>query len=208
MIDTKFTDDMETSAYLSRLALFIPVIITGLILNRVRGIRIHLLPVVSASVIYALSILVIVMEESLYYYYVIMTFVSAFLVFFFGKNEYYNNFLHQNQIYKDVGYQVCYLPHDKGANKVDVYYPANITEDIKYKDVKWASDGMNQLKGLTEFSFGFIPQFMFKHLLEIELGVNLNSPLVDGEFFTPIIFSHGMGQMSSFFSTLFKDLAM
>jgi hypothetical protein len=68
------------------------VIATGYIMHHFRGIRIHLLPVASASAIYGVSILVIMMEETMYYYYLIMAFVSAFLVFFFGKNEFYNNF--------------------------------------------------------------------------------------------------------------------
>lgn len=49
---------------------------------------------------------------------------------------------------------------------------------------------------------------MFKHLIEVRQGVYLNAPIVESQNLTPIVFSHGMGQMSTFFSTIFKDLAL
>ena len=99
MIDAKYAVDLDHSAYLAWLLLFLPVVATGVVLNRVRGIRIHLVPAASAGAVYAVSILAMVAEESAYYYFLIMTFLSAFLVGFFGKTEFYSRFIHQNQIY-------------------------------------------------------------------------------------------------------------
>jgi hypothetical protein len=49
------------------------------------------------------------------------------------------------------------------------------------------------LKGLKNFTFGYGPHFIFKHLLEVRQGVYLNAPLASGDqALTPVVFSHGV----------------
>lgn len=78
----------------------------------------------------------------------------------------------------------------------------------------WAYDGEHMVKGLMKFAADIPPASPFYFLQSVKQKVLVEAPLVklpesdkhEGKFI-PIIFSHGVGNTMSTFSTLCKDLA-
>jgi len=52
---------------------------------------------------------------------------------------------------------VAYLPDKLGANKVVIYYPAQHNTETDDDDIAWAMEGPALLKGISKFSFGWLP---------------------------------------------------
>lgn len=78
----------------------------------------------------------------------------------------------------------------------------------------WAYDGEDMIKGLIKFSADMMPANPFYYLLGVKQRVKVEAPLVklpendkhQGKFI-PMVFSHGVGNTMSWFSTICKDLA-
>lgn len=58
-----------------------------------------------------------------------------------------------------------------------MYYPTKKSDDNKYFDMKWASDGENTLKGLMKFALDILPANPFKHLLNLRMNIRYKAPL-------------------------------
>jgi Platelet-activating factor acetylhydrolase, isoform II len=96
------------------------------------------------------------------------------------------------------------------GNRVMMYYPTDKKDLKSYKDSNWAYDGDHTIKGLMKFGADILPQGPFKHLDSIKQNVRMNAPLSTIEKIdkvVPIIFTHGVGNTMSFFSTILKDIA-
>lgn len=95
-----------------------------------------------------------------------------------------------------------------GGNRVSIYYPTPKDGKGDYSDYKWAYDGEDTVKGLMKFGDDILPKGPFRHLAGIRQGVRVKAPLPEKqEKLVPVIFTHGIGNTMSFFSTIFKDLA-
>lgn len=78
----------------------------------------------------------------------------------------------------------------------------------------WAYDGEHMVKGLMKFAAEIPPATPFYFLQSVKQKVLVEAPVVklpesdkhQGKFI-PIVFSHGVGNTMSTFSTLCKDLA-
>lgn len=95
-----------------------------------------------------------------------------------------------------------------------IYYPTEAKEGSNYKDMMWAYDGEHIIKGLKKFAAGIMPESPFKYILSIKQKVMVDAPLAklpdsdkhQGKYI-PMIFSPGVGNTLSWFSTICKDLA-
>ena len=65
------------------------------------------------------------------------------------------------------------------------------------------------MKGISKFLMSYLPEFLFYHLVEMTQGVFKEAPVLQegNETYPLVLFSHGVGQTCTFFSTIFKDLA-
>lgn len=65
------------------------------------------------------------------------------------------------------------------------------------------------MKGISKFFNSMLPEFLFYHLVEIRQGVFKDAPVLQDsqQKYPLVLFSHGVGQTCTFFSTIFKDLA-
>ena len=90
-----------------------------------------------------------------------------------------------------------------------IYYPTSKSDNGTYRDYKWAHDGEHTLKGLMKFGADILPAGPFRHIQSIKQNVKVNAPINKREEgkFVPIIFSHGVGNTMTWFSTIIKDLA-
>ena len=78
----------------------------------------------------------------------------------------------------------------------------------------WAYDGEHMIKGLIKFGADLVPSGPFYYLLSVKQRVKVDAPLIKLEEndkhqgkFIPLVFSHGVGNTMSWFSTICKDLA-
>lgn len=101
-----------------------------------------------------------------------------------------------------------------GQNRVLIYYPTEKDQKEFYPDYKWAMDGDKMLKGLYRFAAKLVPMGPFYSLTNLRLGIKVKAPLIKfgkkdkhGSKFVPIIFSHGVGNTTTWFSCILKDLA-
>jgi platelet-activating factor acetylhydrolase len=166
-------------------------------------------PLIMGFSIYGVSLLFETLEEITFYYYYLTCLTSIVLVYFFGGIE-YNNFVPSGR--HAVG---CIETITKmGQNRVLIYYPTKKDSSERYPDYKWAMDGDHILKGLVKFAADLVPQNPFYHITHLKLNVRVKAPILNldqkdkhGGKFIPIIFSHGMGCTTTFFSAICKDMA-
>ena len=117
----------------------------------------HIVPAMSGFCAHLMSLIFQHFDETTYYYYILTTMASGVLLVFFGFKDYYSTFQHQYIEYLHVGCKVGFLPEKLGANKVVIYYPAQRTLETNDDDIAWAMEGASILKGITKFSFGWLP---------------------------------------------------
>lgn len=182
--------------------------------NHFRGTRVHLYPLLMGFAIYSLAFFFGIFEEITYYYYYLTVLISMLITFFFGSTEYYNSFETSGAHKFKVG---CLMTAIKGgsANRVMIYYPTSKDDNAHYSDYKWAYDGDHTLKGLMKFGADILPKGPFRYIESIRQNVKVNAPIAkvtktgsEGpQKLTPILFTHGIGNTMSFFSTILKDLA-
>ena len=101
----------------------------------------------------------------------------------------------------------------KVGNRLLIYYPTAKNQTQKYPDYLWAMDGDHMLKGLKKFAAGIIPTGPFYYLLGLRQNVKVKAPICEIQHkeaakkkLVPIIFSHGVGNTMSWFSTICKDI--
>jgi hypothetical protein len=182
--------------------------------NHFRGTRIHLYPLISGFLFYSLAFFFGIFEEITYYYYYLSVLISMLLVFFFGTTNFYHSFEPSGSRRFSVG---CVITEMKGAagNRVTLYYPTPAGDSTPCGDYKWAQDGEHTIEGLMKFGQDVLPKGPFRHLESIRQNVKVKAPVAkvtrEGSKeplkVVPIIFSHGIGNTMSWFSTIFKDLA-
>lgn len=77
-------------------------------------------------------------------------------------------------------------------------------------------DGDKILKGIVRFAMKLVPGGPFYHITNNSLNVKVGSPIIEfnesdeyikSKSFVPIIFSHGVGCTTTWFSCICKDLA-
>lgn len=52
-----------------------------------------------------------------------------------------------------------------GGNRVLIYYPTDKKDPKPYKDMAWAYDGQDMVKGLMKFAADLVPSNPFYYLL-------------------------------------------
>ena len=214
MLNSEDRADMElaTASFHMSLMMHIFTLLAVVINMYWRGTRVHLYPLMMGFILYSLAFFFGIYQEITYYYYYLTVLVSIAVSFFFGSTDYYTSFETSGQKNK-VG---CIMTSMKvGGNRVMIYYPTPKNSKGQYNDYKWAYDGEHTIKGLMKFGADILPQGPFNHLTSIRQNVLVNAPVSRGDKtekgdekkFVPVIFSHGIGNTMSFFSTIFKDLA-
>ena len=201
---------MEMDLYVERLLLTSPLLILCFVLYARRGLRVHIFPYAIGLLSYTFALAFCLIEESAYYFYLINTMISLILILFFGgRRDFYGSFEFENVSYPNIGFSYCQLPKECGNNRVAVYYPADVEDPSKFRDVQWVHvDSEKFCKALSKFFFNFLPECLFKYLLEAHQNVFLSAPITTKAItFTPVVFSHSLAQTNTFFSTIFKDLA-
>jgi hypothetical protein len=172
--------------------------------DRWRGTRIHLYPLMMGFAAYSLAFFFGTYEEMAYYYYYLMVLMSILLTLFFGTTDYYSNFELSGRNY-DVGAQLVTMK--SGGNRVMMYYPS-AKGSSRGQDFKWAHDGDHTLTGLMKFGADILPKGPFRYLDSINQGVRVRGDFSSNlKKVVPVVFSHGIGNSVSFFSTIVKDLA-
>eukprot|EP00347_Sterkiella_histriomuscorum_P003348 403364636 len=193
------------------LLVFFFTLFTYLISWYYRGIRIHLWPVVTGFSFYTFTLIFPIMVDLSHFYYYLTCLISLMIVYFFGSVENYQGFVTSGR------YQVgCKETQTKvSGNRVLIYYPVDKKLNRQnFKDMLWAYDGENMIKGLMKFGADIVPATPFYHLQSVKQRVMVDAPLVklpdsdkhEGKNI-PIVFSHGVGNTMTWFSTMCKDFA-
>ena len=159
---------------------------------------------------YSVSFLYQILVDLSFFYYYLTTLASIVIVYFFGTVESYQSFEPYGRY--AVG---CVETQTKVlGNRLLIYYPTEKKTTKLYKDMLWAYDGANMVKGLMKFAADLVPSGPFYYLLSVKQRVRVGAPIVKfGEEdkhkgkFIPIIFTHGIGNTMSWFSTICKDFA-
>jgi len=194
----------------TKLLLYVYVLATLFVNHNFRGTRVHLWPLMTGFGFYSIALLFGIIEEIAFYYYYLTCLGAIVLVYFFGSAEFYQGFATSGR-YK-VGCKETSLK--VGGNRVLVYYPTEASDSSMFKDMLWAYDGDHILKGLKKFSAGIMPESPFKYILSLKQKVLIDAPLASltendkhkGKYI-PMIFSPGVGNTMTWFSSICKDLA-
>mmetsp|Transcript_8722 Transcript_8722/g.14795 ORF Transcript_8722/g.14795 Transcript_8722/m.14795 type:complete len:163 (+) Transcript_8722:106-594(+) len=162
MIDKNDSRFMDTSSYLQRYVIYSPIFTLMLHLYTSKGVRMHLMPLVSGFLGYTFGLSFLIFEETLYYYYALTTLLSLMLMIFFGHQNYYESFSSDRGCINQVGCKVARLealPFQKegGGIRVFAYYPTFVADESKYEDLNWATHQSHLLEGFSKFSFGYLP---------------------------------------------------
>ena len=122
----------------------------------------HLIPVTTGFLVQVFSVTFIVFAESANLYYLLTTMTSGMLYFFFGWQNFYSSYDRTNSMAREIGFKI--IDDEKVGARLFTYYPAHIDNPKKYKNTKLIDNPTAFLRGVKRFSFGYLPQFMFKFL--------------------------------------------
>ena len=187
-----------------KLLFYFFIFLNLLLNNSIRGTRLHLYPLSLGFALWSLTFLFGIFEQWALYLYLLLCVLSLSLTSVFGSVDQYQQFETSGR-YRTG----CVEAESKATgNRLLIYYPTPKRADKAYPDMRWAYDGEHTVKGLMKFGADMVPAGPFKYLQSAKQNVRVRAPLAQvGQKYVPIVFSHGVGNTMTWFSTICKDLS-